>query len=132
MYGRPMIDHTGIRVTDIVKSVAFYEKALAALGYTMIAKFAHDGTDIAGFGVAPKADFWIDNGSKPGERNHIAFRAAGRQQVRDFYAAALAAGGTDNGPPGTRPHYHEHYYGAFVRDPDGHNIEACCHEPFLG
>jgi predicted lactoylglutathione lyase len=52
--------------------------------------------------------------------------------VRDFYAAAIAAGGTDNGEPGTRPHYHEHYYGGFVRDPDGHNIEACCHEPFLG
>jgi len=69
---------------------------------------------------------------KPNDQIHIAFRAGGRQIVRDFYAAAIAAGGTDNGAPGTRPQYHEHYYGGFVRDPDGHNIEACCHEPFLG
>ena len=96
MYGRAMIDHTGIRVSDLEKSIAFYTKALAPLGYTLLAKFPGG----AGFGMNNKPDFWLD--------------------------------GTDNGAPGERPHYHEHYYGAFVRDPDGHNIEACCHEPFLG
>jgi len=68
----------------------------------------------------------------PKDPIHVAFRAAGRAQVRAFYEAAMASGGKDNGAPGPRPHYHEHYYGAFVRDPDGHNVEAVCHEPFLG
>jgi len=86
----------------------------------------------AGFGVAPKPDFWVDGRGAPKDPCHVAFRASGRQIVRDFYAAAIAAGGKDNGPPGPRPHYHEHYYGAFVLDPDGNNIEAVCHEPFLG
>ena len=115
-----MIDHIGIAVTDLDKSIAFYEKALAPLGYT---KLMHFPTFAAGFGVAPKPDFWIgrEDSAKPA---HVAFRASGRAQVREFYAAAIAAGGTDNGPPGTRPQYHEHYYGAFVKDPDGNNIEA--------
>ena len=64
--------------------------------------------------------------------SNFAFRASGHQVVRDFYAAAIAAGGKDNGAPGPRAHYHEHYYGCFVLDPDGHNFEACCHEAFLG
>lgn len=129
MYGQPMIDHTGIRVSDLDKSVAFYTKALAPLGYTLIMKFGNN----AGFGVAGKPDFWLDaNHGAPKDLIHIAFRASGRALVRDFHAAALAAGATDNGAPGLRPHYHEHYYGGFVHDPDGHNIEACCHEPFLG
>ncbi len=122
-----MIDHTGYAVSDLARSIAFYEKALAPLGYTLHRKF--DGG--AGFGVGTKVDFWIGAG-KPLDKNHIAFRASGRAEVRAFFEAALAAGGTDNGAPGTRPHYHEHYYGAFVRDPDGHNVEAVCHEPFLG
>ncbi len=123
-----MIDHIGIAVTDLEKSVAFYTKALAPLGYTMIMKF--DG-QAAGFGVVPKADFWIaqEGSAKPA---HVAFRAGGRAEVRAFYEAAIAAGGTDNGAPGPRPHYHEHYYGAFVKDLDGNNIEAVCHEAFLG
>ena len=123
-----MIDHAGIRVTDLATSVAFYTKALAPLGYTLIAQF---GTN-AGFGIDGKPDFWLDSSAAPKDHVHIGFRSSGRQLVRDFYAAAMASGATDNGAPGTRPHYHEHYYGAFVRDPDGHNIEACCHEPFLG
>ena len=86
----------------------------------------------AGFGVKGKADFWIDGRKGPTDIIHVAFRASGRAIVRSFYEAAMAAGGRDNGAPGVRPHYHEHYYGAFVLDPDGHNIEAVCHEPFLG
>jgi catechol 2,3-dioxygenase-like lactoylglutathione lyase family enzyme len=123
-----MIDHTGIRVTDMAKSVAFYTKALAPLGYSLLHQFPGG----AGFGAQGKADFWLSDAAPPAEKIHIAFRAPGRQIVRDFHAAALAAGAMDNGAPGLRPQYHEHYYGAFVRDPDGHNIEACCHEEFLG
>jgi catechol 2,3-dioxygenase-like lactoylglutathione lyase family enzyme len=122
-----MIDHIGVSVTDLDKSIAFYTKALAPLGYTLIMKWEQ----FAGFGIAGKPDFWIGTGA-PKDAIHVAFRAGGRAQVRAFYEAAMAAGGTDNGAPGERPHYHEHYYGAFVRDPDGHNVEAVCHEPFLG
>jgi catechol 2,3-dioxygenase-like lactoylglutathione lyase family enzyme len=122
-----MIDHIGVSVTDLDKSIAFYTKALAPLGYALIMKWEQ----FAGFGIAGKPDFWIGKGA-PKDAIHVAFRAGGRAQVRAFYEAAMAAGGTDNGAPGERPHYHEHYYGAFVRDPDGHNVEAVCHEPFLG
>ena len=83
--------------------------------------------DMAGFGEPPKTDFWISSGGPNRPAIHIAFRAADRAAVDAFHAAALAAGGIDNGGPGVRPHYHPHYYGAFVRDPDGHNIEAVCH-----
>lgn len=122
-----MIDHIGVAVTDLDKSIAFYTKALAPLGYELVMKWEQ----FAGFGVGGKPDFWIGKGT-PSDRIHVAFRAAGRAQVRAFYEAGMAAGGTDNGAPGPRPQYHEHYYGAFVRDPDGHNVEAVCHEPFLG
>jgi catechol 2,3-dioxygenase-like lactoylglutathione lyase family enzyme len=123
-----MIDHIGIPVSDLERSVAFYTRALAPLGYELVRKYEGFA---AGFGVAGKPDFWLGNG-KPRDKIHIAFRANGRAMVRAFYDAAMAAGGTDNGPPGVRPRYHEHYYGGFVLDPDGHNIEAVCHEPFLG
>jgi catechol 2,3-dioxygenase-like lactoylglutathione lyase family enzyme len=125
-----MIDHIGIAVSDLDKSIAFYEKALAPLGYTLIMKFPGQA---AGFGKGGKPDLWL--GAGPGAKGggvHVAIAATGRQMVREFYAAAIAAGGKDNGPPGPRPQYHEHYYGAFVHDPDGHNIEAVCHEAFLG
>ena len=122
-----MIDHMGIEVTDVEKSIAFYTKALAPLGYELVMRFG----DFAGFGIKGKPDFWIGKGD-PKNHIHVAFRADGRAKVREFYDAAIAAGGKDNGPPGPRPHYHEHYYGGFVHDPDGHNVEACCHEPFLG
>lgn len=122
-----MIDHIGIAVSDLDRSIAFYTKTLAPLGYVMIMKWE----SFAGFGVAGKPDFWIGQGEVK-QPIHVAFRASGRAQVREFYAAAITAGGTDNGPPGTRPQYHEHYYGGFVHDPDGHNVEAVCHEPFLG
>ncbi|NVB85336.1 MAG: VOC family protein [Kofleriaceae bacterium] len=124
-----MIDHIGVPVRDLEKSVAFYTKALAPLGYVLIMKF--DG-QAAGFGVGGKPDFWLGVDKDVKQAVHVAFRANGRAQVREFYTAAIEAGAKDNGAPGVRPQYHEHYYGAFVHDPDGHNIEAVCHEPFLG
>ena len=86
-----------------------------------------EGLVVLGFGVPPKPDFWVAEGKPSEPRIHIAFHAENRKLVDEFYRAALAAGGRDNGPPGPRPHYHENYYGAFVLDPDGHNIEAVCH-----
>jgi catechol 2,3-dioxygenase-like lactoylglutathione lyase family enzyme len=120
-----MIDHTGVTVSDVGTSKAFYRLALAPLGYALLMEFE----DAAGFGVAPKPDFWIGRGKLDGSRGHVAFTAASRQVVDAFYQAAIAAGARDNGPPGLRPHYHQNYYGAFVLDPDGHNIEAVCHAP---
>jgi catechol 2,3-dioxygenase-like lactoylglutathione lyase family enzyme len=125
-----MIDHTGLNVSDPAKSRRFYELALAPLGYSMLVEIPKEHTGgivVLGFGVAPKPDFWMAEGAPNTPHLHIAFRAESNAQVDAFYAAALAAGGTDNGPPGPRPHYHAGYYGAFVRDPDGHNIEAVCH-----
>jgi catechol 2,3-dioxygenase-like lactoylglutathione lyase family enzyme len=129
---RTMIDHTGLQVSDPAKSRHFYEQALAPLGYQVTREIPTQftgGAIVFGMGVPPKADFWVAQGTPNRPALHIAFRAADRAQVDAFYAAALAAGGTDNGAPGPRPHYHEHYYGAFVLDPDGHNIEAVCHDP---
>jgi catechol 2,3-dioxygenase-like lactoylglutathione lyase family enzyme len=120
-----MIDHTGVSVADVARAKAFYRAALAPLGYAMLMDFEQ----FAGFGVAPKPDFWIGHGAPNKPRVHIAFRAESRATVDAFYKAAIAAGGRDNGPPGLRPHYHDNYYGAFVLDPDGHNIEAVCHLP---
>ncbi|MEO8304194.1 MAG: VOC family protein [Betaproteobacteria bacterium] len=118
-----MIDHTGVTVSSTAKSKAFYRAALAPLGYGMLM----DGDGYAGFGVAPKPDFWIGEGTPNTPPIHVAFRAESRGEVDAFYKAAMAAGGRDNGPPGPRPQYHPDYYGAFVLDPDGHNIEAVCH-----
>ena len=126
-----MIDHTGVSVSNFHKAKAFYEKALAPIGYALIMELPASVTgsaDVAGFGEPPKPDFWIASGGPNKPPVHIAFRVSSRATVDAFYRAAIAAGGTDNGPPGLRPHYHPNYYGAFVRDPDGHNIEAVCHE----
>ncbi|SCK28733.1 VOC family protein [Vogesella sp. LIG4] len=126
-----MIDHTGIIVSDFARSKAFYLAALAPIGYQLLLEFSAaitGHTDVAGFGEAPKPDFWLSRGTPNQPPLHVAFRASNRQQVDAFHAAALAAGGRDNGAPGLRPHYHPHYYGAFVLDPDGHNIEVVCHE----
>ena len=126
-----MIDHTGVSVSNFHKAKAFYEKALAPIGYALIMELPASVTgsaDVAGFGEPPKPDFWIASGEPNKPPVHIAFRVSSRATVDAFYKAAIAAGGTDNGPPGLRPHYHPNYYGAFVRDPDGHNIEAVCHE----
>ncbi|HMG22483.1 MAG TPA: VOC family protein [Kofleriaceae bacterium] len=116
-----------VLVTDLDASVAFYTRALAPLGYALVMTVERQ---FAGFGVAGKPDFWIGVGA-PTDKIHVAFRAKGRAEVRAFHDAALAAGGADNGPPGIRAIYHPDYYGAFVHDPDGHNIEAVCHEPYL-
>jgi catechol 2,3-dioxygenase-like lactoylglutathione lyase family enzyme len=124
-----MIDHLGIAVSNLATSIAFYKQALAPLGYELVMAFDH----AAGFGIGGKPDFWIGVGaSAPKDQVHVAIRASGRAAVRAFHAAALAAGGRDNGAPGVRAIYHPDYYGAFVLDPDGHNIEAVCHEPYLG
>ena len=127
-----MIDHTGLKVSDPGKSRLFYDSALAPLGYKMLMEVPKEFTEgkvALGYGVPPKPDFWMTEGTPNEPRIHVAFRAENRQQVDDFYRAALAAGGKDNGAPGPRPHYHKDYFGAFVLDPDGHNIEAVCHTP---
>jgi catechol 2,3-dioxygenase-like lactoylglutathione lyase family enzyme len=127
-----MIDHTGLVVSDFERSKRFYSEALAPIGYAKLAEFPASitgHTDVAGFGEPPKPDFWISRGTPNQPPIHIAFRVGSRALVEAFYQAALAAGGRDKGAPGLRPHYHPHYYGAFVLDPDGHNIEAVCHEP---
>jgi catechol 2,3-dioxygenase-like lactoylglutathione lyase family enzyme len=126
-----MIDHTGVVVSDFGKSKAFYAQALAPIGYALLMELPASvtgHTDVAGFGEAPKPDFWISRGTANKPPIHIAFRVASRAMVDAFYQAAMVAGGVDNGPPGLRPYYHPNYYGAFVLDPDGHNIEAVCHE----
>ena len=126
-----MLDHIGFAVSDFARSREFYRKALAPLGIDLIMEVdaSITGADShAGFGSSGKPYFWIGTGT-PGGRVHVAFAASDRAVVRAFYDAALAAGGRDNGPPGLRTHYHPHYYGAFVLDPDGHNIEAVCHAP---
>ncbi|WP_137939134.1 VOC family protein [Chitinivorax sp. B] len=127
-----MLDHIGISVGDYAKSKVFYQQALAPLGYSMLYEFKGEeagGYEGAGFGVAPKPDFWISRGTPHKPIMHIAFQADSRAMVDAFYHAAIAAGGQDNGSPGLRPHYHPNYYGAFVLDPDGQNIEAVCHQP---
>lgn len=121
-----MLDHVGISVTDLAKSQAFYEKALKPLGIRLVAA---DGMHYAGFGTEQKGFFWLGPTETPPSRVHVAFASEDRDTVHRFYEAALEAGGTDNGAPGLRPEYHPNYYGAFVLDPDGHNIEAVCHKP---
>ncbi|MDY6923592.1 MAG: VOC family protein [Pseudomonadota bacterium] len=121
-----MIDHLALDVTDIARSRAFYAAALAQLGYWIVAEERDGDATVVMFGVdAP--EFVIADKDRPGEGNHVAFRADTRAEVEAFHAAALKAGGRDNGAPGLRDHYGPHYYAAFVLDPDGFNIEAVCH-----
>jgi catechol 2,3-dioxygenase-like lactoylglutathione lyase family enzyme len=126
-----MIDHTGINVSNFEKSKEFYANALAPLGYQLLKEFnfSVNSPAVAGFGIDGKPDFWIAQGEVNTPRIHIAFQAETREIVQAFYQAALKIGGRDNGAPGLRTHYHPDYYGAFVLDPDGHNIEAVCHVP---
>src|ERR1700687_1032924 len=120
-----IIDHIGIGVADYDRSKAFYTRSLAPLGIGLVMEV--EGW--AGLGRGAKPEFWIgmECGGQPSI--HIAFAAETRAQVRAFYQAAIAAGGQDNGPPGIREIYHPNYYGAFVLDPDGNNVEAVCHSP---
>lgn len=120
-----LIDHIGLAVSDYPRSKAFYQRALRPLGAGMIVEI--EGW--AGFGRDGVPLFWFGEGEVAQAPMHIAFNAVDRAQVRAFHAAALAAGGTDNGAPGLRVEYHPNYYAAFVIDPDGHNIEAVCHLP---
>jgi catechol 2,3-dioxygenase-like lactoylglutathione lyase family enzyme len=129
-----MLDHVGLQVSGYERSRDFYRKVLAPLGGALVmevtAEQTGDGAH-AGFGIDGRPTFWIGTSQHGGAAGpvHIAFTANDRATVDAFHHAALAAGGKDNGAPGLRPHYHEHYYGAFVLDPDGHNIEAVCHRP---
>jgi len=127
-----MLDHIAFSVADFARSKAFYEAALKPLGLAAVMEVTAEETGAdahAGFGVPGKPFFWIGTGAKPKGGTHVAFMAQTRAEVDAFHRAALAAGGRDNGAPGVRPHYHPTYYGAFVLDPDGNNIEAVCHKP---
>jgi len=126
-----MIDHVGFSVSDYPRAKAFYRQALEPLGYVLIMEVQQDANDspAAGFGINGKPDFWIGGEGGLDQPLHIAIAAKDRASVDAFHKAALAAGAQDNGAPGLRPHYHANYYGAFVLDPDGHNIEAVCHAP---
>jgi len=119
-----MIDHVNIGVSDVAASRAFYERALAPLGYSALM----EGSGTVGLGADRKPDFWISD--RPSSAPlHVAFVSPDRATVDVFHQAALDAGGRDNGPPGLRPEYHPSYYGAFVLDPDGNNVEAVTHRP---
>ena len=122
-----MLDHMGFGVTDFRRSKVFYEKALAPLGIGIVKEVPE--REAMGFGAAGKPFFWIARAEKLKGHLHVAFAAENRAAVDAFHRAAMAAGGTDNGAPGLRPQYHPTYYGAFVLDPDGNNVEAVCHRP---
>lgn len=136
-----MIDHMTFRVSDMARSKAFYAAALAPLGYTLGFDQRFGDVQVVGLAHAdPSApggsriDTWLVDGPSPHGGGittgcHLCWSATDRAAVDAFHAAALAAGGRDNGAPGLRPQYHAHYYGAFVLDPDGNNIEAVCHSP---
>jgi catechol 2,3-dioxygenase-like lactoylglutathione lyase family enzyme len=135
-------DHMTFRVSDITRTKEFYSAALAPLGYSLNLEGHYEGVNVLGFShpdasepEGKKLDVWFVDGVSPyGHAKattscHLCWRAQNRSQVDAFYKAALAAGAKDYGAPGLRPHYHPHYYGAFVIDPEGNNIEAVCHLP---
>ena len=127
-----ILDHMGISVSNFAKSIAFYRLSLAPLGISVVMEVPKEytgGTNYSGLGRDGKPDFWLGDGKKAQSGLHIAFAAQKRAEVDAFYKAAIAAGGIDNGKPGIRDDYHPNYYGAFVLDPDGNNIEAVCHKP---
>lgn len=127
-----MLDHLGFPVADYRRSRSFYERALAPLDFGVVMEVDREttgGYEGCGFGPPGRPMFWVGkaDGDAPAGGLHIAFTAKTRAQVDAFYAEAIAAGGRDNGAPGVRTQYHPNYYGAFVIDPDGHNVEAVCH-----
>lgn len=125
-----MIDHTGISVADFDTAQAFYDKAFGPLGASLLMMVPGEytgGVKVGGYG-RERPVFWLHE-AEAGPGRHYAFTARSRAEVDAFYAAAISAGGKDNGGPGPRPHYHPDYYAAFVFDPDGNNIEAVCHAP---
>jgi catechol 2,3-dioxygenase-like lactoylglutathione lyase family enzyme len=122
-----MLDHLGLNVSDYARSRDFYERALAPLGHSVLTEPV---PNTCGFGRNHLPRFWITDRRRPVTENvHVCFEASDHATVDAFHAAALEAGGVDNGAPGIRDLYHQHYYGAFVRDPDGNNVEAVCHRP---
>ena len=123
---RYVLDHAGVEVSDFATARAFYEKALAPLGFSVQMDFGEQFKAL-GMGLPGKPSFWIRESERPSGPAHIAFHASDRERVDRFHDAALAAGGRDNGGPGVREHYHPTYYGAFVLDPDGNNIEVVNH-----
>ncbi|WP_340161610.1 VOC family protein [uncultured Hoeflea sp.] len=126
-----MIDHTGVTASDFAASSKFYDAAFAAMNGSKLVTIPLEytgGVQVAGYG-RDRPVFWISEGAAQSPPVHVAFSARSHAEVDAFYAAAIEAGGRDNGAPGPRPHYHADYYGAFVRDPDGNNIEAVCHLP---
>ena len=133
-----MIDHYTLLVGDVERAKDFYLAALGPLGYEVVMEITREMIpDLPfpksyGLGVKGKPDLWLRPADGPVAPTHIAFRAESREAVDAFHAAALAAGGTDHGPPGVRAHYHPSYYGAFVLDADGYNVEAVCHAPPAG
>lgn len=127
-----MLDHITLSVGDLGKAKAFYRAALAPLGMEMVGEVTAEQSGsvaFAGFGIGRKGQLWIAEKGRQTPETHICFRAKDRSDVRAFHAAGLAAGGSDNGPPGVREIYHPAYYAAFITDPEGHNIEAVCFEP---
>ena len=136
-----MIDHMTFRVADIATTRALYDAALAPLGYALTYEGEHGGSHMLGYGFADasaprgtRIDTWFMDGPSPWAGHavttgcHLCWRAPNRAAVDAFYAAAMRHGAKDNGAPGLRPHYHPNYYGAFVIDPDGNNVEAVCHD----
>lgn len=121
-----MFDHVKFGVTDYAESKAFYLKALEPLGVTEVREWPPNGVELSQ--PDGKASLCLYQSQEKPAHLHLAFIAESRQQVDGFYRAALEAGGRDNGAPGLRPQYHASYYAAFVIGPDGHNIEAVCHE----
>ena len=128
-----MLDHVGLAVSDIERSRAFYDESLKPLGYGLVYEVGPAVTETGGswlgYGPGDDALLWLGDNLRPGQGSHVAFQVPSRELVEAFHAAALAAGGTDNGAPGLREHYAENYYSAFVLDPDGINLEAVCHAP---
>ena len=123
-----MLDHVTIGVSDMERSRAFFDKALSPLG---IERLYAEGKLFAGYGADRKAFFWISLRQSVLTSSHVAFSAPNREAVDNFHKAAVEAGGRDNGKPGLRSQYHPNYYGAFILDPDGHNIEAVTHHPIV-
>jgi catechol 2,3-dioxygenase-like lactoylglutathione lyase family enzyme len=126
-----MIDHLGISVSNFDASKTFYDQAFAPLGASLLYVVPEQytgGVKVGGYG-RERPVFWLHEALVTGPGRHYAFTARSRAEVDAFHKAALAAGGKDNGAPGLRPHYHADYYGAFVFDPDGNNVEAVCHAP---
>lgn len=126
-----MLDHVTLAVSDFARSISFYDQVLQPLGIER--HFTDSESGFAGYGANGALFFWIGQQEEGVTTiTHVAFTAPDRAVVDKFHAAGLGAGGLDNGQPGLRPHYHADYYGAFVLDPDGHNIEAVCHKPANG